>query len=244
MIGGKLRTVTNIRMNTLSNVNSRESGLNLSDDGVKSVIIPEIEEPSDCKVISDGVSSNYAQVDSCHWYVLRVTYNRVEKGLDALKAKMTYIYVPKRLTLKQIGSKKKRRWEPLLPNMIFVYSSQDVIERTFRENKELAHYRFYRDKTQKISDYDGKHPPLVVPYNEMMNFIRLTSVENEHIRLVTPEYCHYKSGDLVRIVDGDFVDVEGRVARIAGQQRVVVEMRGICLVATAYIPSAFLEKIT
>lgn len=168
----------------------------------------------------------------------------MEKGLDALKAKMIYIYLPKRLTLKQIGSKKKRQWEPLLPNMVFVYSSQDFIERTFRENRELSHYRFYRDKTQHINDYDGKHPPIIVPYNEMMNFIRLTSVENEHIRLVTPEHCHYKSGDRVRIIDGDFVDVEGRVARIAGQQRVVVEMRGICLVATAYIPSTFLEKIT
>ena len=128
--------------------------------------------------------------------------------------------------------------------MVFVYSSQDVIERTIKDNSSLAHYRFYRDKTQQINDYDGKHPPIIIPYKDMMNFIRLTSIENEHIRLVAPEHCHYKSGDRVRIVEGDFVDVEGRVARIAGQQRVVVEVRSICLVATAYIPSAFLEKIT
>lgn len=231
-------------MNTLSNVNSRESGLNLSDDGVKSVITHEVQEPFEGKLITDGVSSSYAPVDGCQWYVLRATYNRVEKELDTLKTKMTYIYLPKRFILKQAGLKKKRQWEPLLPNMIFVYSSRYVIERMFREHRELAHYRFYRDKTQEMNDYDGKHPPIVIPYNEMINFIRLTSVENEHIRLVGSEHCHYKSGDRVRIVDGDFVDVEGRVARIAGQQRVVVEMRGICLVATAYIPSAFLEKIT
>ena len=127
--------------------------------------------------------------------------------------------------------------------MVFVYFSQDDIEKAMRENSELAHYGFYRDKTQQINDYDGKHPPIIVPYHEMMNFIKLTSVENELIRLVRPEHCHYKSGDRVRIVGGDFADVEGRVARIAGQQRVVVEMRGICLVATAYIPTAFLEKI-
>ncbi len=231
-------------MATLSNVNSRPVGLNFLDGGVKSGIIPEIQKPSYSEVTNNGVSSNYVQMDSCQWYVLRATYNRVEKGLDALKAKMS-IYLPKRITLKQIGSKKKKRqWEPLLPNMVFVYSSQDVIEKTFREDKELAHYRFYRDKTQEVNGYDGKHPPIVIPYNEMMNFIRLTSVDNEHIRLVAPEHCHYKSGDKVRIIDGDFVGVEGRVARIAGQQRVVVEMRGICIVATAYIPSAFLEKIT
>ena len=75
----------------------------------------------------------------------------------------------------------------------------------------------------------------------MLNFIKLTSVESEHIKLVEPERCHYKSGDKVRIVEGDFAGVVGRVARIAGQQRVVVEINGLCMVATAYIPSAFLE---
>lgn len=230
-------------MHTLSNVSSRQNGLSLSDGRDKPAIIPEVQETSSNEVVNGGVSSDYAQMGNCQWYVLRATYNRVEKGLDILKSAMAYTYLPKRLTLKRIGAKNKRQWEPLLPNMVFVYSSQDVIEKTFRDNKSLAHYRFYRDKTQQINGCDGKHPPIVIPYEDMMNFIRLTSIENEHIRLVAPEHCHYKSGDRVRIVDGDFIDVEGRVARIAGQQRVVVEMRGICLVATAYIPSAFLEKI-
>lgn len=230
-------------MHTLSNVSSRQNGLSLSDGRDKPAIIPEVQETSSNEVVNGGVSSDYAQMENCQWYVLRATYNRVGKGLDILKSAMAYTYLPKRLTLKRIGAKNKRQWEPLLPNMVFVYSSQDVIEKTFRDNKSLAHYRFYRDKTQQINGCDGKHPPIVIPYEDMMNFIRLTSIENEHIRLVAPEHCHYKSGDRVRIVDGDFIDVEGRVARIAGQQRVVVEMRGICLVATAYIPSAFLEKI-
>jgi transcription antitermination factor NusG len=77
----------------------------------------------------------------------------------------------------------------------------------------------------------------------MLNFIKLTSVESEHIKLVEPEHCHYKSGDKVRIVEGDFAGVIGRVARIAGQQRVVVELNKLCMVATAYIPSAFLSVL-
>ena len=77
----------------------------------------------------------------------------------------------------------------------------------------------------------------------MMNFIRLTSIDNEHIRLVNPEQCYYKSGDLVKVIEGEFTGIEGRVARVAGQQRVVVELSGICLITTAYIPSAFIQKI-
>lgn len=76
-----------------------------------------------------------------------------------------------------------------------------------------------------------------------MNFTKLTSVDSEHIKLIEPEHCHYKSGDKVRVVEGDFAGVVGRVARIAGQQRVVVEINGLCMVATAYIPKSFIHRI-
>lgn len=77
----------------------------------------------------------------------------------------------------------------------------------------------------------------------MLNFIRLTSINNEHIKVVSPENCHYKNGDEVEVTDGEFKGVRGKVARVAGQQRVVVEINGVCLVTTAYIPSAFIRKV-
>ena len=244
MIKELSRLAINTGMSTLSNVNSREGGLNPFGDGLESSVISEVRRLSCREVVEDGVSSDYVQKADCQWFVLRATYNRVEQDFDTLKASVIYAYLPKRIALKQIGGKKKRVWEPLLPNLVFVYSTKERIEQIFRENRKLGHYRFYRDRTQEMNSFDKKHPPVVVPYHEMMNFIRLTSVENEHIKLVTQQQCHYRSGDRVRVVDGDFVNVEGRVARIAGQQRVVVEMQGVCLVATAYIPSAFLYKIT
>ena len=90
---------------------------------------------------------------------------------------------------------------------------------------------------------NGKHPPLTIPFAAMTNFIRATSTDNEHVRIVSPEQCHYKSGDIVKVIDGEFEGVTGKVARIAGQQRMVVEVTGLCLVATAYIPSMFIERI-
>ena len=77
----------------------------------------------------------------------------------------------------------------------------------------------------------------------MMNFIKATSIDDEHVRIVEPQACHYKSGSKVRIIEGKFKGVEGKVARVAGQQRVVVELHGLCLIATAYIPTAFITAI-
>lgn len=102
--------------------------------------------------------------------------------------------------------------------------------------------KYYLDKTKPLEE-NGKHPPLTIPFAAMMNFIKATCTDNEHIRIVSSDQCHFKSGDIIKIIDGEFKGVTGRVARIAGQQRVVVEVSGLCLVATAYIPSAFIEKI-
>ena len=77
----------------------------------------------------------------------------------------------------------------------------------------------------------------------MMNFIRLTSIDDDHIIKVDKEFVHYKSGDEVMVTDGKFEGIKGRVARVAGQQRIVVELEGVALVATAYVRSEWIEKI-
>ena len=230
-------------MNTLSNVNDRRGGMNPPNDGLTSSVIPEVQNPSKDENSNTGVSSPYMPIENHQWFVLRATYNRVEKEIDTLEKNVAYVYLPKRYVLKLRNGKKKRVLEPLLPNLVFVYSTKEHLEQVFKEDKKLSHYHFYRDKTKEIDLFDDKHPPVVVSHYEMLNFIKLTNVKSEHIKLVKPEQCHYKSGDKVRIVNGEFSGVEGRVARISGQQRVVVEMQGICMVATAYIPSAFLVII-
>ena len=227
-------------MNTLSNVNDRRGGTNPPYDGLTSSVILEVQSHQLDENSNTGVSSLYVPIENYQWFVLRATYNRVEKDIDTLKKSVAYVYIPKHHVIQNKKGKKKRVLEPLLPNLVFVYSTQSHLEELFRKENDLNHLRFYRDKTKVVSQQDEKHPPVVVPYYEMLNFIRLTSVESEHIKLVEPENCHYKNGDKVLIVDGDFTGVEGRVARVAGQQRVVIEMKGVCIVATAYIPSAFL----
>ena len=62
----------------------------------------------------------------------------------------------------------------------------------------------------------------MIAYNAMINFIKATSTDSEHVRIVTSEQCRYKHGDNVRVIVGDFQGVVGKVARIAGQQRIVV----------------------
>lgn len=90
-------------------------------------------------------------------------------------------------------------------------------------------------------DETQKNPPLTVSCKEMENFIIATCNQSEHLKFVTESQCHFKGGETVEVIDGMFKGVEGRVARVSGQQRVVLSLSNVGLISTAYIPTAFLR---
>lgn len=54
---------------------------------------------------------------------------------------------------------------------------------------------------------------------------------------------NFQAGQMVRVIEGTFKGVIGRVKRWQGQQRVGVIIGDMATFATAYVPSAFLENI-
>ena len=188
-----------------------------------------------------GVSVRYVYDHNKKWYVFRATYGRESKAFTYLESKGFEVYLPQRWIVRQIGGAAKRIKEPLLPNLLFAYCSLEQAETIIKHTADLQYLNYYYNHL--LTEPDGKNPPLTIKYEQMMNFIAVTSVPNEHIRVVDVDKCHFKSGDKVRVTNGTFIGVEGRVARISGQQRVVVEIEGLCARATAYIPTAFLEKV-
>ena len=189
-----------------------------------------------------GVSVENVPDASKQWFVLRVTYGRIVKAKEFAEAKGLECYVPLRYKEVRKQGKKRIITEPLLSSFLFVHALAEQVDSFLRnknikapENKALLSY--YYDHTSHCEKSPTKNPPLVISDAAMDNFIRLTSIHNPHIIPVTSENIKYKLGDEVVITEGEFKDIHGRVTRIAGQQRVVVELFDGCLVATAYIPT-------
>ena len=189
-----------------------------------------------------GVSVENVPSGNKQWFVLRVTYGRIIKAKAFIEAKGLECYVP--LRYKEIRKQGKKRiiTEPLIPSFLFVHASAERVDYLLQdksikplENRALLSY--YYDHTALCEKSPTKNPPLVISDSAMNNFIRLTSIHNPHIIPVTSENIKCKLGDEVVITEGDFKGIRGRVTRIAGQQRVVVELFDGCLVATAYIPT-------
>ena len=224
-------------MNALLNAHTKQSCDPPPHIGFIPNVFPEAQSSD------TGVSSEYAPKENYHWFVLRITYNRIQTAYKKVTATKITAYVPMHYVQKKDVGKKKRILKPLLPNILFIYTTREQADLLVRQSVGTPSYiKYYLNKTLP-PEANGKNPPLTIPYQSMINFIKATSTDSDHVRIVSSDQCHYKSGDMVRVIAGEFKGVIGKVARIAGQQRVVVDITGLCLVATAYIPSDFIETI-
>ena len=194
----------------------------------------------------DGVSVENVLDANKQWFVLRVSYGRIIKAKAFIEAKGLECYVPMRYKEVRKQGKKQIVTEPLLSSFLFVYATAEQVETLLHDNKVVANesralLSYYFDHTIHRQDNPDCNPPLTIRDKVMNNFIKLTSINNPHIIPVTTDIIKFKMGDEVVVTEGEFKDIHGRVARIAGQQRVVVEIFEECFVATAYIPKSAMK---
>ena len=194
-----------------------------------------------------GVSVENVPAGNKQWFVLRVTYGRIVKAKEFAEAKGLECYVPLRYKEVRKQGKKRIITEPLLPSFLFVHATAEQVENLLHDikivaNESRALLSYYFNHTIHRQDNPDRNPPLIIRDEAMNNFIRLTSIKNPHIIPVTSNNIQFKLGDNVVVTEGEFKGVHGRVARIAGQQRVVVELFDGCLVATAYVPKEATRK--
>ena len=204
--------------------------------------------PSISEEVKNGVSVGNALIEKRQWFVLRVSYGRIIKAKDFAEAKGLECYVPMRHKQIMKHGKKLIITEPLLPSFLFVHATRSQVgvllcDCSNNTTDKKALLSFYYDHTSFREDAPDKNPPLAVSSSAMNNFIKLTSIKNPHIIPVTSENIKYKLGDEVVITEGEFMGIHGMVTRIAGQQRVVVELFDGCLVATAYIPKGAIRQL-
>ena len=219
--------------------------------GLTSNALPEAQSTISAESSQTGVSTKNALLptkpkalkegDSPHWYALRTTYGREKKAYDYLTAKGITAFYPTTNVVKLIKGKRKKVTESRLPNIFFAYGTEEQLQEYVYDNVNLPFLRFYYRHYHEGSKI--KKTPLIVPDNQMesLKIICAADADNTFVSLV--KVPKFEKGQLVRVIDGAFKGVTGRVARWQGQQRVGVVVDDLVTMATAYIPSAFLEQI-
>ena len=220
--------------------------------GLTSNALPEAQSNVSAESSQTGVSTRNAHIaskhkaqkegDTPHWYALRTTYGREKKAYDYMTAKGITAFYPTTNVVKLIKGKRKNVTESRLPNIFFAYGTEEQLQEYVYDNVNLPFLRFYYRHYHEGSKI--KKTPLIVPDNQMesLKIICAADADNTFVSLV--KVPKFEKGQLVRVIDGVFKGVIGRVARWQGQQRVGVVVDDLVTVVTAYVPSAFLKKLT
>lgn len=181
------------------------------------------------------------QEDTPHWYALRCTYGREKAAYDYFVAKGIMAFYPTTNAVKIINGKRKVVAESLLPNIFFAFGTEEQIKTFVYDNVKLPYLRFYY-RHEHIGSRIIK-TPLIVPNYQMESLKIICAAEASNIVISLSSVPNFQAGQMVRVIDGAFKGVIGRVKRWQGQQRVGVIIGDMATFATAYVPSAFLENI-
>lgn len=223
--------------------------------GLTSTTPPEILNATSAEKSQIGVSTKNAlsatgvepfgelskDVETPHWYVLRATYGREKKAYDYMEAKGAIVFHPTKNTVKLIKGKRKTVVESRLPNMFFAFGTEEQIQAYVYDNVNLPFLRFYYRHSHV--GHRIEKTPMIVPNSQMESLKIICAAEAADVIVSTVDIPKFEAGQLVKVMDGDFKGVVGKVARYHGQQRVAVVVEGLVTVVTAYVPNAFLEKL-
>ena len=219
--------------------------------GLTSNALPEAQSTVSAESSQTGVSTRNVHILSKskvqkeeeipHWYALRTTYGREKKAYDYMTAKGITAFYPTTDTVKLIKGKRKVVTESRLPNIFFAYGTEEQLKSFVYDNVNLPFLRFYYRhvhvgrRIEKI--------PLIVPDYQMESLKIACASEENDIIIVSGEIQKFEKGQLVRVVKGEFEGFMGIVARHKGQQRVGIVVDNLLTVLTAYVPSAYCEKL-
>ena len=243
----------NVNEHTSGDIDTHGGGERPPCTGLTPDVLPEVQKPVLAENSQTGVSTRNAlsgtppktikrkPKDVPHWYALRVTYGHEKKAYDYLVGKHVEAYYPTITTIKIIDGKRKSVEESRLPNIFFARGTEEEIKSFVYDNVNLPHLRFYYRHTHEGARLIKE--PLIVPDYQIEGLKIICASEADDVIIVPPEIQKFQAGQTVRVIDGVFTGVIGKVARYHGQQRVAIIIEGLLTIASAYVPSAFLEII-
>ena len=235
-----------------ADVRTSEEGDTLPCVGLTSSALPEAQSSARAESSQTGVSTRNVPSanelptikrarNTPHWYALRTTYGREKKAYDYLVSNNVKAFYPTIKTVKNVEGQRTAVEESRLPNIFFAYGKEDEIKSFVYDNVNLPYLRFYYRHIHEGARISKE--PLIVPDYQIEGLKIICASQAEDIILELSEIKQFKVGQKVRITDGIFKGVVGKVARYRGQQRVAIVIDGLLTIASAYVPSAFIEMI-
>lgn len=213
-----------------------------SDESTQSTNISE--EPEDTlPTINDILSDSFAPAEGQEWYYIHAAHGKNMKAQEAFSREKIFTYIPEETVIgySSDGKTVKKR-KPIFTSYLFVLATHQQVKaftNTGGTALSLPYLHFVYNRTDKNEFGDGKC--ITIRHRDMVNFMRLAKVDSYKVFTVDANKVKFLKDQPVKITEGVFKGIVGRVARIHNQTTVVVTLEGVVSMTTAYIPKIFME---
>ena len=179
---------------------------------------------------------------SCAWYPMYVTYSREVLVRDALDKKGVKNFLPMERVTERIGKKLVHSLQPLIHNLIFVYSDRAQLRELKMFNRDCVHMQFM---TIKPRNDEQASVVITIPERQMEQFMRAMGVDDELGQRRFLPYTDFlgREGQRVRFLRGPFQGIEGTIKRIKLYRHLVIAIPPIGALAITITSSSDLELI-
>lgn len=165
-----------------------------------------------------------------YWYVMR-DLGRSNAKIPAyrfLEEKQFEVFTPMRWRLVEERGKRIRKRIPIIPDLLFVYSTRNALDEVVDRMPTLQ-YRYVRGAYCE---------PMIVPQTQMEPFLRAVRQSDDPGYYLPGEITSEMCGRTVRIVGGAMDGVEGQLLKVRGsrKRRLVVRISSVLDVAVEISP--------
>lgn len=172
--------------------------------------------------------------EEIHWYALKVFYRRTLDIQAELNDMGITTYVAMVTEERLRGGKKVVVSKPLISSLLFLQTTATFLKAyKTRHEHDLMYY----------VDFATRKP---APIDEaaMRSFIILTSADRgTRVKYLGESVPDFKRGEKVRVTGGLYEGAEGYIRKVRSDRKLIVEVKGVAVVAVSYIDPEFLEKI-
>ena len=172
--------------------------------------------------------------EQVHWYALKTFYSRLMPVKAELDRKGVTNYVAMTTVEKIKNGRVVHEQKPLVASLLFLQATESFVrEFKFLHNSDLMYYEDFATRR-----------PAVIDDTQMRSFIIITSADRgTRVQYLGESVPDFKRGEHVRVTGGLYEGAEGYIKKVRSDRKLIVEVRGVAVVAVSYIPPAFLEKI-
>ena len=188
------------------------------------------EKPLIASCVTDAGTRSYA------WYPMYVSYSRELVVRDALDKEGVRNFLPMYRVTERVGKKLVHTLQPLVHNLIFVYSDRAQLRNLKMFNRDCTHLQF-----MTIRPRNDEHASVVItiPERQMEQFMRAMSVDDELGQRSFLPYTDFlgREGQRIRFLRGPFQGIEGTIKRIRSNRHLVIALPHVGVLVIS-IPSS------